>query len=182
MTIFNMSVDGLPRLEARLRTFRFVIKKIIAESMREVGEDILKKRIQEAIIDGDYLFKSNFGEEPNLLDSIVITVKERGREIVLSVSSTVSYARFFEFGRPAGQFPDGMDNEYQNITDWLIRKKGVDPAKAPETAAYMIETLREEDDAFIFPDPVIGPAARAAEADYVRDLAILVNLKVEELR
>lgn len=177
-----MSVDGLPRLESRLRNFRFVIKKIIAESMREVGQDILLQRIQEAIIDGDYLFKADFGETPNLLDSIVITVKEKGREIVLSVSSTVPYAKFFEYGRPANNFPEGADKELRNITDWLIRKKGVDQEKAPETAAYMIQVLQEEDDAFRFPDPVIGPAAKAAEADYVRDLAILVNLRVEDLR
>lgn len=176
-----MTVDGLPTLESNLRRFRFLIKELIAEELKNSTDEFLIPKIQEALIEGDYIYKADYGEKPNLLDSIYSVVKTRSRAIDVEVQSSTNYARFFEEGRQPGDFPSGEAYEYQNLVGWLIRKKKVSPGRAPGIAAYMMDVLRDNPETFRFPDPVIVPTAEEYEEEFTQDLARRVNASVGEL-
>ena len=181
MAKFRMSVDGLPRLESRLRNFRFTIKKMIAEILLEKTNTFLIPAIQEAMIEGDYLFKAELDEKPNLLDSLVAKVTTHGREIRVEVESTVNYAVFFEEGRPAGSFPSGEAYETENLTRWLEHKHGHPPETAAAIAQIMMKNLKENDNIYRSPDPVIIPTAKEKEEEYTMALAAALNARVEDL-
>lgn len=181
MSFFNMSMDGLPPLEARLRKFRFQIKSIIGQEMLRLAKDFLIPKIQEKIIDQDYIFKADLGEKPNLLDSLVADLKITGRELRVQISSTTNYAKFFEQGRPAGEFPSGKAYEYENIVKWLVYKHGVPDDAARRIAAVMIVRLEESSDVYRNPDPVIAPTAEEYEEEYTQLITQAIVSRVATL-
>jgi len=162
---FNIDFQAFPRLEKKLRRLRFKIKDFIKDSMQECSS-VLIEHVQDELEAGDYVFKKTFGGTPNLSDSFSVKTKNLGAIIRAEFSSSSNYADFFEKGRKRNKFPDGVAYERENIKRWLMLKHGVDEEDAEGISYAMIATLREEDDAFRFPDPVIVPALQKATPDY----------------